>query len=258
MAGDVLRLGGQERGAVGFLYTLIPVNDAVAATPAIPFCYFDPVKKAYVDLTIPPVSIKVLPAPSVAASMTSPPPPATGDSAPVAGDQEPVLTGLAESPGRVVSTLEPVQERPWFLALQLVPAAVLGALWGWSRRRRHLAEHPEIILKARARRGLRRQLRLARHAAASRDAPGFVTAAVNAMREACAPQAAANPAALVCADILAALPAGEREGKGGETVRALFVAADEWRFVDPPRDGLALLSLQREVERLAANLRRRL
>ncbi len=245
-------------GVVQFTYTLIPVNPAVVATPALPWCYFDPGRTQYVDLTLPPVSIQVLPAPGVAASAVEPAPPKPEIPSLATEEREPVLTGLADAPGRVVSTLKPLQERPWFLGLQLVPAVALGMLWGWSRRRRYRAEHPEIVLKARARRGLRRQLRLARRAAAKRDAPGFVRAAVNALREASAPYAAANPGALVCSDILEALPSSEREGRGGQVVRRLCAAADEWRFVTAPPDGVPLLALQPEFERLAGQLRARL
>lgn len=245
-------------GVVRFTYTLIPLSQTLAATPAIPFCYFDPGRTQYVDLTIPPVPIQVLPSPGAAASTAEVVAPSADNPDLPAGERELVLTGLADAPGRVVSTLTPLQERPWFLGLQAAPAVVLGALWGWQRRRRYLVEHPEVILRARARRGLRRQLRLARRAAADRDAPGFVRAAVNALREASAPHAAANPGALVCSDVLEALPAAERAGGGGQTVRQLFAAADQWRFVAPSPDGVALLALQPEFERLAGQLRARL
>ena len=251
----------QLRGSVLFTYTLIPLSDRVQSTPAIPFSYFDPNKKSYVDLTVPPVPVKVLPPPGgllPPADTAKTSTPSIDDPDRPAGGNELVLTGLAEAPGPSAPTLAPLQQRPWFLALQLVPAAALGGLWLRERRRRYLAQHPDVVLKARARRGLRRQLRLARRAATVRDAGGFVTSTINALREACAPRAAANPAALVCADVLEALEPSERDGEPGRLVKALFSAADAQRFVDRAPDGAALLALQPQIEGLLEKWRARL
>ncbi len=251
----------QQRGFATFNYTLIPLTDRTKATPALPFCYFDPKKRAYVDLTVPPVPVTVKPAPAGAGVQPHPSPanvfnPETDESS--SREKELTLTGLAETPGRVVSSLAPLQQRPWFLALQLLPALALGGLWAGDRWRRYLESHPEVVRRRRARRGLRRQLRAARRAAATQDAPGFVAGAVNALREACAPHAAANPEALVCADVLQELPAPERQNRTGEVVRRLFAAADAIRFGGPVKDGADLLALQPELEQVLTQLRARL
>ena len=251
----------QIRGSVIFTYTLLPLNERVQATPTIPFSYFNPNTKTYVDLTIPPAAIKVLPplggAPLPAETVKAGPPNPDDPDHPTAVN-DPVLTGLIESPGRAVSSLAPLQQRPWFLALQLAPTTLLGGLWLRERRRRFLELHPDVVLRARARRGLRRQLRLARHAAAARDPRGFVNAAVNGMREACAPRAAANPAALVCADVLEGLAPAERASEEGRLVRTFFDAADAERFEDVAPDGTRVLALQPQVETLLEKWRTRL
>jgi hypothetical protein len=250
----------QQRNFESFNYTLIPMSADFKATPAIPFSYFDPAKKIYVDLTIPPVPLTVESAPISTAHAEPPLPPnvrpETDDS--TAGEKELTLAGLSATPGPAVSTLAPLQQRWWFFAIQLVPAIALGGLWAWDRRRRHLREHPEILRKRRARRGMRRQLALARRAATARDAAGFAQGAAGALREACAPHGAAEPAALVCADVLQELPAPEQEGRTGEMVRRLFAAADALRFGGPAGDGSALLSLQPELEQLLEQLKTRL
>jgi hypothetical protein len=173
-------------------------------------------------------------------------------------EREYVLTGLAETPGRSQGSLTAVQRRWWFLVLQLLPAAALGGVWAWDRRRRYLEEHPEVIRRRRAQRGLRRQLRLARRASAAQDATGFVTGAINALREACAPHGAANPDALVCADVLQELPQSHRQGRAGEIVRRLFAAADAHRFGNAAKDGKDLFALQPDFEQALAELRARL
>ena len=249
----------QARGTAMFTYTLIPLNERLKATPAIPFCYFDPERKAYVDATIPPVAIKVLPAPGgKAAAVAGLSAPASEDPDQVSGERELVMTGLAETAGRSVWSLAPLQSRPWFLLLQLVPALGLGGLWLWDRRRRHLAQHPEIVLKARARRRLRRSLRRMRQAARASDEAGYVACAVDALREACAPFEAANPNALVCSDVLRALPATERDSREGQLVRTLFAAADARRFLDRVSDGSNLLARRPELETLLMKWRARL
>jgi hypothetical protein len=249
----------QYRSYESFNYTFIPMNADFKATPPIPFSYFDPAKKTYVDLTVPPLPINVAPAPVSTAQATLPPESphiATNDSS--ADEKELSLAGLAATPGVRVSTLIPLQQQPWFLAGQLIPAAALGGLWAWDRRRRYLREHPEILRKRRARRGMRRQLRLARRAAGARDAAGFARGAAEALREACAPRDAANPAALVCADVLQELPVAEQQGRPGEVVRRLFAASDALRFGGSAGDGSGLLALQPELEQLLEQLEARL
>ena len=240
----------QQRGFVNFNYTLIPLSDQIKATPAIPFSYFDPVKGTYVDLTVPPVPIVV--APGIGETNVA----AVETNTPAEAEPEAVLTGLASEPGSAIGGLVPVQRRSWFLFLQIVPAAVLASLWFWDSRRRFHALHPEVRLKRRARRGLRRQLRLARRAAAAGDASGFAARAANALREASAPHTAANPDALVCADVLREVPS-PASGQS-EIVRRIFAAADGLRFGGPNRNGESVLAVQPDLERLLAQMKERL
>jgi hypothetical protein len=176
---------------------------------------------------------------------------------PTTREKELTLSGLATKPG-ASADLKPLQQRAWFLLLQIVPVGALGGLWIWDRRRRYLELHPEVLLKRRARRGLRRQLHRARHAAAVKDAAGFVSGAANALREACAPHTAANPGALVCADVLLELPETERQGRAGADIRRLFGADDALRFGGTVKDAHDLLALQPEVERVLEELKERL
>ncbi len=250
-----------QRGYTTFSYTLIPLSDASKATPAIPFSYFEPKQGNYVDLTIPPVPLSIKPAPPGAVARAQVQPPGFNSVSPddsSGHEKELVLNGLLEARGAGVHSLRAVQERGWFIALQFLPAFTLAGLWGWDRRKRYLEQHPEVIRKRRAQRGLRRQLRMARRASAARDATGFVHGAINALREACAPHVAANPEALVCADVLQELPPPARLGSTGQVVRRLFAAADATRFGGAAKDGADLLALQPEVEQLISQLRARL
>jgi len=247
-----------KQGAVSFTYTMIPQGDRVQGTPAVPFSYFDPMQKRHLDLTIPPVPVKITAAPNAAIAPAPAAETLSFKPDPDAPERELVMTGLAEAPGPATAHLVPQQRRGGFIALQLVPGVALLGLWLWNRRRRYLQQHPEVILKRRARRELARQLRLARRAAAAQDVRSFVNAAVGALRGACAPHDAANPDALVCRDVLDELPAEARSGREGEMVRKLFAAADAAQFAGGVPDGVALLAAQPELERLLMRLRARL
>jgi hypothetical protein len=181
-----------------FNYTLIALTEGARSTPPIPFSYFDPSPGAYADLTIPAVALTVragAAAPEAQALLQT-------NWAQVETESEPTLSGLATAPGLSAQSLVPLQQQTWFPFVQAAPAALLFALWGWDRRRRYLDLHPDILVRRRARRALRRQRRAIQLAVLKGDAPGFAAAAVSALRIACAPHFPAEPQALVGGDLL--------------------------------------------------------
>jgi hypothetical protein len=239
---------------VTFNYTLIPLAEAARATPPIPFSYFDPKAVRYVDLTIPSVPVTVKPGAvpvDLAALMQT-------NLAVVEPEEELALSGLAVSRGRTASSLVPPQQQTWFPLVQFAPAVAFFGLWRWDRRRRYLEKHPDIILRRRARRALRRQWRIVRQAARAADARRFAAAGVDAMRVACAPHYPAEPRALVGGDVLPLLPEIERAGRAGEVVRRFFAVTDAVRFDTIPPSATELLSLQPELERVLQQLEQKL
>lgn len=228
-----------------FHYTLIPLDPGLSATPAIPFSYFHPRMERFVNLTIPAHPVTVTPAPDeeIAAASTGVPPPAPPQPAPPAAPEERIRP-IADSMGRTAGTLVPLQTRGWFLLAQLIPAAFLGGIWLWDRRRRYLAANPEILIFRRASRSGRRHLAEARAAAASKNAPRFANSIVHAMRSLCAPRVNANPDSLVCADILGLLPDPARAGRDAELVRAFFSVMDGQRFGSAAANGDSMLLRQ--------------
>jgi len=268
---------GAAFSAITFTYAMIPLTETLRATPAIPFCYFDPARATYVSLPIPsvPLTVKASPTPADLAALFHP------DADPGGSEKEPVLSDLAGSPGLTASSLVPVECRAWFPLVQCAPGLLFAALWGWDRRRRYLERHPEVLLRRRARRALRGERRAMRRAARAGDAPAFAAAAVNAMRVACAPHYPAEPRALVGADVLALLPAkdpaaappfdlesgpfdmAERapedpsvaaDARCAEMVRRCFTVTDAARFGAAAADASALLPLEPEIEKLLTRL----
>jgi hypothetical protein len=237
-----------------FTYTLIPLTAEARATPAIPFSYFDPDRGVYVDLTIPPASITVKGGAASADAQAL----LQSQSSEAENEKEPVLSDLALSPGLAAGSLVPVQQRVWFFLVQLAFGGAFLGLWIWDRRRRYLEQHPDVVLRRRARRALRAEWRALRRAAQAGDAPRFAARAVGAMRIACAPHYPAEPRALVGADVLAVLPETDRAGRVGEVVRRFFAVTDEARFATAPAEAGDLLGLRPEVESVLQKLEERL
>jgi len=244
----------RAQGSVTFTYTLIPLNQKSRVTPAVPFCSFDPERRAYQDLTIASVPVTVLPGTGTAADLQALVQAEATDKAP---EEEPVLSGLSINPG-LAGGLAPTQQRGWFPLLHLLPAGALLGLWFWDRRRRFLEQHPEIVIRRHALRVLRRERRALERAATMRDSARFAAVAVNAMKVAVAPHYPAEPRALVGTDVLTMLPESERSGRGGQTVRKLFSREDELCFAAQQVDTTELLELRPEIEGVLDHLEARL
>ena len=244
----------RAQGAVTFTYTLIPMREQIRATPAVPFCAFDPERKVFQDLTIVSVPVTVLPGTATAADLQAI---VQAESIDKSQEQEPVLSGLSAALG-LKGGLAPAQQSSWFPLLHLLPAISLLGLWLWDRRRRFLEQHPDIVLRRRALRALRRERRALERAASNRDNARFAAVAVNAMKVAVAPHYPAEPRALVGADVLTILPESERTGRIGQTVRRLFSREDEFCFAAKPGDTTGILELKPEIEGVLDHLQARL
>jgi hypothetical protein len=241
----------QAQGFTTFQYTLIPLSQTATETPAIPYSFFDLDRKTYADLTIPPVPLKVEPG-SIAADLKTLLQPGTQGE-----PEEEVLSlsGLARTPGRATATLVPAQLRSWFPFVQLCPVFAFVALCGWDRRRRYLEQHPDILLRRRARRALRRKRREVRRASRAGDAPRFAGAVINALQIACSPHYPAEPRALVGADVLQVVGNGDQFG---EMVRRFFAIHDASQFAGHAADAVGLLPLAPQIEVLLERLETRL
>ncbi len=240
------------RGTKAFTYTLIPRRAGLKGTPPLPFSFFDPVKRAYVDATVPPLPVLVK-AGTVPAAV------APGESRTEAGPQDDTprelplaMTGLAEHPGRWARSLGPALWSPWFLAAQLMPPLALLALWAWRRRRDYLAAHPEIALRRLARTAAKRALSAARTAARKGDGKGFLEAGIGALCEAAAPHNSAKAASLTRDEVLLVLRDDADAARGA---RSIFEAADALHYTTAavsPEPRKLLAELERAVDHLTS------
>lgn len=243
------------QGAITFTYTLIPLTPAAKRTPALPYSYFDPVAQKYVDLTIPSVPLRIIPADStIDTAAFAPMAPQRGEAARVLS-----LSNLAPAPGAAAS-LTPLQNRLWFPLVQITPAVLFLGLWAWDKRRRYWRQHPDVLLRVRGLRALRRERKTMDRAIAAGNPVAFAEAAVRALRAGSSPHYPAQPSALVGSDILEVLPPCARNAAPGQAVRLLFSITDAASFSEdsPGVDRLVDLKdpLLSALDMLEAELRR--
>jgi len=244
----------QAQGFTTFSYTLIPLSEKARFTPAIPFSCFDPQREMYRDLTIRSIPVTVTPGtvPGDLAALIQ------ANSLNFEVEKEPVLSGLAGAPGLGAASLVPLQQQIWFPLAQVAPALAFTGLWGWDRRRRYLEQHPDVVLRRRARRALRKEHRKINKALHSGDAVAFAAAAVSALQTACFPHFPPEPRALLAIDVLSLLPQSEQSSRAGEVVRRLFAANDASRFNVAREPGTNVLNLNPEFQNILRRLEERL
>jgi hypothetical protein len=242
------------RGAKTFTYTLIPGRAGLKATPAMPFSYFDPERRAFVDITVPPLPIKVKPsgadpaAPVESAKVEAPraeEPPRT---------VEPVMTGLAEKPGRWSRSPGPPLREWWLPVAEVVPPVLLLTLWLWRRRRDYLAANPQIIRRRRAHAAARCALARARTAARKGDRGEFLRASAGALREAASPLDTARADSLTREDVLRLL---DNDAGASAVARKVLDSADAANYSTAEAGAMEPRALLPELERAVHTLARR-
>ncbi len=242
------------RGAKIFTYTLIPGRAGMKATPAMPFSYFDPERRAFVDITVPPLPITVKPsstAPAAPIAVENNEPPRAEEAPRVI---EPVMTGLAEKPGRWWHSPGPSLREWWLPAVELVPPVLLLALWAWRRRREYLVANPQIIRRRRAHAAARRALARARTAARKGDRGEFLRASAGALREAASPLDTARADSLTREDVLRLL---DDDASASAVARKVLDSADAANFSTAEIATMEPRALLPELERAVQTLARR-
>ena len=243
------------RGTKVFTYTLVPEREGLRATPPMPFSYFDPVQRAYVDITVPPLPVNVKPSSAGTASPSGgavrvEPAPVTEPPKPV----DPAMTGLEEKPGRWVRSLGPVLGARWFVQFQAVPPVLLLLLWLWRRRREHLAANPQIIRRRRARRAAGRALAEARTAAGRGDSQGFLRAGAGALREAASPLDSARAESLTRDEVLRLL---NGDPHAAEVARRVLDSVEAANYSSAGAAKIECDALLPDLERAVQTLARR-
>lgn len=213
---------GEDRRT--FVYTLVPRLPGELKTPAVRFATFNPEKKAFESVEFIPVSVKVsgnAPAKVELVAIN----PAAKVGAPAAKPVTGLLPPTVAVGAKGVAKIEPLAaSKPfWFsngaaLAGLLIAAATLGAIG-------YLAAHPEILVRRRARREIRRARRDSADALRRRDGQAYARALTRGLRAGAAALLGAEPLALTQGDILRALPSAD-----ARLLESVFLAADGGKY----------------------------
>jgi len=133
---DQLGLEGMKT----FEQVVVPEKADITQLPELSFGYFDPEAKAYRVLKHPAMALVVRPAGSVVM-------PTIAGNQNRETDQPPPVQDIVSIKQRFGTTAQlsaPLITRPWFLALQGVPALAWLAVVGWRKRADQLARNPRL------------------------------------------------------------------------------------------------------------------
>jgi hypothetical protein len=213
---------GEDRRT--FVYTLLPRVPGELKTPAVRFSTFDPEKKAFESVEFIPVNVKVSGnAPAKVELVTIDP------SAKVGTPTAKAVTGLlapqVATGAKGVAKIEPLAGSKSFwvsntalLIGVLLSAAIVGAVG-------YLAAHPEVLVRRRARKAVRRARRESAVALGHQDGAAYAQALTAGLRAGAAALLDAEPRALTQSDILRVLPAAD-----ATLLAEVFLAADGEKY----------------------------
>jgi hypothetical protein len=214
-----------------FTYTLVPRLPGKLLTPPIRFAVFDPETKTFQRLEFAAQEVTVTGNAPAKVELVTMDPGAAAGSAPKAlsglAAPAPVAGGLLHPAVPAVTPL--AASKPFWLtnAAMVTLGLALFAAAGWTA---YLLAHPEILLRARARRAVRA---CRREAAAAADDLTFARACVRGLRAGCAPWLDATPEALTQGDIRRVLPQADPA-----LLDRLFRRADADKFGAPSAEPL--------------------
>jgi len=213
---------GEDRRT--FVYTLVPRLPGELKTPPVRFSTFNPDKKAFETVEFIAVNVKVsgnAPAKVELVSID----PAAKVGAPAAKAVTGLLTPTIATDAKHVAKVEPLAaSKPFWLTnsaalIALLLTSATLAVAGY------LAAHPEVIVRYRARRALRRARVDSVAALRRQDAAGYARAIAHGLRSGSAALLDAEPLALTQGDILRALPTAD-----AGLLAKVFLAADGGKY----------------------------
>jgi hypothetical protein len=171
---DPLRLEGTK----SFEQVVIPQNQEIKALPPMRFSFFNPDSRKYVTLSGPTIALIVRPSgvasaplPSLTNSAANAPPPPADDI-------------IHIKPRLDVATVAPLLiARPWFIALQTLPAFLWLGLLIWRKRTESLANNPKLRRQREVAARIREGLKELRHRAEGRQSDEFFATLFRLLQE---------------------------------------------------------------------------
>jgi hypothetical protein len=239
---DRLGLSGSQR----FDYVFIPQRAGELEIPEIKFSYFDPEQEEYVELTAPPIPVKVSPAQN-----SGVPAPQTPTEKTVAPDQQ-LSRDLTAKEALLTLDYRPKEPRPVgytilrnpvFIGLNLAAGLLLCSGTALLIREKRKREDPGYPARAAAKKSLQEAKAAYRQALESGDAERFFKEGQSAIRDAATLRTGQPMPGADSAEIEALL-----SGAAVDDCRAFFEAANGQRFGRQSREDLQAHQLQ--IERI--------
>ena len=241
-ASDTLGLSGNKR----FDYVFIPQRAGNLKLPETRFSYFDPEKEEYVELTAPPIPVKIEAA--KINSIPQPIPPTANApqsdlklSKPLTSEESLLTLDYQPKPPRSVGYA--ILKSPSFISLNaLAGLALVGSALVLGRRKRN-REDPTYPTRSAAKEALKASRQAYLKALQQSDAEAFYKHGQEAIRHAATIQTGRSRQSADSAEIESLLP-----DQAADDCRAFFAAANAHRFGGHSQEDLK--NSQQQVERI--------
>lgn len=234
-----------------FTEAVVPLK--IGTLPPIAFTFYNPDTKQYVTRTVEAPRIVISEAPAAPVATTAPAAPA--DTVKKADDEakpaEPALVPIKVYLSPFVTNFQPVFRNPLFLAAQGLPLIALVAGFVVARRRQRLESDPDYARTHEANRTVRTQLEAMNTAVTRNDAAAFFTAARRAVQFRLADRWR------VKADDITFEVISERSPELADSLKSLFLVADEMAYSGEARTDVTLADWQKAIVSLLGRLEKK-
>jgi hypothetical protein len=162
-----LGLGGRKV----FEQVVVPQSLDTKTLPPFQLSYFDPARGQYQTLSGPEFALVVRPSTGVTPFL------------PVEETNTVGLVAIKPHLGTLTVPAPPLLQRPWFLALQLLPVAFFAGSWGWRRWQDRLAANPRLRRQRETQRVIARGLQELQQLAQKNQADAFYSTLFRLLQE---------------------------------------------------------------------------
>lgn len=231
-----------------FTEAVVPLK--VGSLPPISFTFFNPDTKQYVTRTAeaPRVVISEAPATPIAATSPATTPSVASKAEEETKPAEPALVPIKVYLSPFVANFTPVFRNPLFIAAQGVPLIALVAGFLVAHRRQRLESDPDYARTHEANRAVRAQLEAMNTAVTRNDAAAFFTAARRAVQFRLADRWR------IKADDITFEVISERSTELADSLKSLFLVADEMAYSGEARTDVTLADWQKAIVSLLGRL----
>lgn len=235
-----------------FDQVIVPNRAGIAAIPPVVFSFFDPERRQYRSVSRPEIPISVK-----ATGHGQAQPTVVADHGAPAQNQAPSadIVHIKPAIGQLSALGPPVALRPWFIFLQILPAAIFGGALFWRKQRERLANDPRRRRQKEVARYLSETLPQLREYAAKNNRDSFFATAFRLLQEQIGERLDLPAAAITEAVVDEKLPQSGAGPKLLQDLGELFQACNQARYAGSSVAGMEALipkleSTLREVQKL--------